>query len=93
MGWSCEGKAGRTMERIYRLHGKDALYHYQGRQYFFEASSREYEDGHITMNVYMCIDERRCRKSGTFKILPSGELSKNVLGIKGKIEEMKREEA
>ena len=85
MGWSCTQKADRTMEKIYGLHGDDALYHHRGKKYFFDASSREYEDGHITMNAFLYINRDRCRKVATFKILPGGELERNVLGIKNKI--------
>ena len=85
MGWSCTQEAGRTMERIYNLHGDDALYHYRGKEYFFDASSREYEDGHISMSAFVCVSGGKCRKVATFKIFPGGEIKKNVLGIKDKI--------
>ena len=78
MGWSCDARAGQTMEALTavceKMTGLSNVYTGKdGRTYFF-TRGREREDGGISGMVYLCESDHLSpyRPAGHFSIKPDG---------------------
>lgn len=94
MGWSCASDAGRTMDawtKLCREQTKSSNvyvdYEAGGREYFWELSRREHDDGAITGTVLLVLEKRpdgssTCRKVGSFRIEPDGSVKRGPAMLK-----------
>ena len=86
MGWSATAKACGTMDKIFNLcNTSDYHYHYKGNKYFFDRG-KEYQDGHINLQIYKSINQTHCIKYGNIYIETNGEIRQNKIGIKQNIQ-------
>ena len=89
MGWSCRADAYKTMKSwndfCVRITGSSNVYVAKDKKYFFEGSRVEHNDGAITGSVFRFLDEKHCRKAGTFRIEGDGRVARYPTGLKGAI--------
>ena len=88
VGWSCRKEAGDTLDRATEYcrasEGSSNTWKVDGREFFYEVSSREYEDGRITGTVWEILNGL-CYRRGGFRIEGNGKvarfpyLSKSIL--------------
>lgn len=80
MGWSCRADASEVLDRAQRLcvaqTGKSNEFRTARGAFFFDVSSREHRDGAITGTIFRLLPGNMARKAGSFRIEPSGEVSR-----------------
>lgn len=85
MGWSCRADAWNTMKAwndlCVAITGASNTYVANGTKYFYESSRVEHEDGAITGAVWKMIDEKHCRKAGSFRIEGDGSVARYPAGL------------
>ena len=76
MGYSCTKKADDTLARIgktFATDGNPNILTIGGGQFFFE-HGKEQNDGAITGTLVQCLDRGFCRKVGSVRISPEGQI-------------------
>ena len=80
MGWSCSKKSGDVLDLWTKAcianSGNQNTWRYTGKEYFFEVSRIEHDDGAITGIILRSIDDTHCRKVASFKINGDGSIAR-----------------
>lgn len=88
MGWSCTRAAGDVLERWEEICRKQTETQNEflvgSQRYFWEKSSTEHSDGAITGTIWKYVSDTRVRRSGTFRIEGSGQITRAPSCLKGK---------
>lgn len=86
MGWSCSQVADNVLERwkerCIKDTGSSNVYKVGNKRYFYQLSQKEYCDGSITGTIYHWIDEKSCRKVGSFRINGNGTIARGPAILK-----------
>jgi hypothetical protein len=92
MGWSCRKEASETMGRwtaaCVAQTGSSNVYLMDGREYFWELSQKEHDDGAITGAIVEVVEKRldgssTAKSAGTFRINPDGSVARAPAFLKG----------
>lgn len=79
MGWSCNKNAGITMDAISQAciqqTGSQNTYEIKNNKYFWEIG-REQHDGAICATIWKFLNNDRCKRAGSLRIEPDGEVSR-----------------
>ena len=86
MGWSCRADASKTLDawsKICLEQTKVQNTFIQGKdKFFFETSRREHADGAITGTIYKFLPNNMSKRSGSFRIEGSGEVTRGPKSLK-----------
>lgn len=77
MGWSCSHDASKVLD-IWReaCRANSGTFKQGGKQYFYDISRTEHDDGAITGAIYHMLPGNMCRKTSTFRIEGDGTITR-----------------
>jgi hypothetical protein len=79
MGWSYTAAAGCVMDKwtnaCIAQTGSQNTFKVDGNEYFWEASNKEHDDGHVSGSIHKMNADGTCRRVGSFYIDPNGNIN------------------